>query len=135
MPPSPPRVWLRPVRSERVILRRDLSDVIVANKRHLGEDVVSDFWNFAEEEERKDACRGTETCCYPATVQKTKKGVSAPHAPWRVGYGYCVWEIMSDSVPARDRNRARLSCTNRSTRGADKFRYRGTGVPQTKEGE
>jgi hypothetical protein len=42
-------------RLERVILRRHLTDKVLPNDRQLDEDILSDFGDFAEEEEGEDA--------------------------------------------------------------------------------
>lgn len=42
-------------RLERIVFRWDFSDVIVAYERHFAKDVVSNFGDFAEEEEGEDS--------------------------------------------------------------------------------
>ncbi len=56
-------------RSEGIVLRGDLSDVIVADDGHLAEDVISNLGDFAEEEEGEDSGRDTEARCYAAAVE------------------------------------------------------------------
>jgi hypothetical protein len=69
-----PHTSLQHIRSERVILRRDLFDEVVAHDRKFDHDVFPDLRYLGEEEEGKDAGSTAEACCYAATVGRIGVG-------------------------------------------------------------
>jgi hypothetical protein len=75
---------------ERIILRRNLSDKVIPNHRHLLQYILPNLRYFAEEKDRKRACCYTKTGGNGAVAHGFRKG-EAPEVREVLGSGFGGW--------------------------------------------